>query len=223
MVLLVACGSAVPGPGRDILDEVLAHPATRRYAVEPLSAEGTAGWLRASFFPDADDRFCSALHEASGGNPWLIGELCRELARRCGTPTAAAVARDRSRGPRVGRRDRDAPGTRDRARGAAALLEAAAVLGPDAELAPRGGLDRASSAAAWPRSPTHSRRSAARRRRAADLRAAGGSRRRCTVAPGRPSEPRRTSGRRAPSATTTPPPGRWPTTSSGRPRAAARG
>jgi len=80
VALLLACGSAVPGHGRDILDELLAHPATRRCAVEPLSSEGTAGWLRASFFPDAADRFCTAVHDASGGSPWLIGELCRELA-----------------------------------------------------------------------------------------------------------------------------------------------
>ena len=129
----MACGSAVPGPGRDILDEVLAHPATRRCAVEPLSAEGTAGWLRASFFPDADDRFCAALHEASGGSPWLIGELCRELAAAGVTPTAAAVGEIEVAAPEPVGDDRDAPGTRDRARRRGAARGGGGA-GPDAEL-----------------------------------------------------------------------------------------
>ena len=139
VALLVACGSAVPGHGRDILDEVLAHPATRRCAVEPLGPEGTAGWLRASFFPDADAAFCAALHDASGGSPWLIGELCRELAAAGVTPNEAAVgaieaAAPESVGATVMRRARAIEPA------AAALLEAAAVLGPDAELRHAAGL-----------------------------------------------------------------------------------
>ncbi len=80
VVLVLGLGSAVVGVAADLLEEVLAHPATRRYRVSPLSERGTAAWLRASFFPDADDAFCAAVHESAGGVPWLVGELSRELA-----------------------------------------------------------------------------------------------------------------------------------------------
>ena len=114
-------------------------PATRHLTLEQLSAAGTAAWLRASFFPDAHDRFCEAVHEASAGSPWLVGELCRELAAAGVTPDEAAVARF-ARPPPSRSPPRScaapAPSTPD----AAVLLEAAAVLGPGAEVRHAAGL-----------------------------------------------------------------------------------
>ena len=93
------------GRGRDLLDEVLAHPATRRYRVEPLSERGTAAWLRASFFPDARRRL---LRRRSRGR--RRQSLARRRALRASWPSAGRVRRrgsDRARsrgGPRVGGR-----------------------------------------------------------------------------------------------------------------------
>jgi DNA-binding CsgD family transcriptional regulator len=133
VVVVLGLGSAVVGVAADLLDEVLAHPATRRYRVSPLSADGTAAWLRASFFPDADDAFCAAVHESTGGVPWLVGELSRELASAGVSPAAAAAERVRAAAP-----EPIAAAVMRRARaidpGAASLLEAAAVLGAGAEL-----------------------------------------------------------------------------------------
>ena len=116
IVLMLACGSAVANAAADTLEAVVSHPATRRCSVEPLSAAGTAAWLRASFFPDAHDRFCHAVHDASAGSPWLIGELCRELSAAGVEPKRRRVRAGARRGARVGGRVGDAPRPRDRAR-----------------------------------------------------------------------------------------------------------
>ena len=109
---------------------------TRRRAhlsLAQLERPGTAAWLRASFFPDAHDRFCAAVHESAGGSAWLVGELCRELAAAGVSPDAAGSAQVRAAAP-----EPLAASVMRRARaidpGAAALLEAAAVLGAGAEL-----------------------------------------------------------------------------------------
>ncbi|HEU0025249.1 MAG TPA: AAA family ATPase, partial [Thermoleophilaceae bacterium] len=149
LMLVLACGSAVRPAGGDVVEELLAHPATRRCRLDPLSAGGTAGAVRASFFPDAQDAFCAAVHEATGGSPWLIGELGRELAATGVLPTDTEApgvldAAPGSVAAAVGRRARalDADGAR--------LLEAAAVLGPGADLrqaADLAGLERPRAAA----------------------------------------------------------------------------
>ena len=136
---MLAFGSAVANAGADTLEAVVSHPATRHLTLEQLSAAGTAAWLRASFFPDAHDRFCEAVHEASAGSPWLVGELCRELAAAGVTPDEGAVAQVRAAAP-----EPLAASVMRRARAiepdAAVLLEAAAVLGPGAEVRHAAGL-----------------------------------------------------------------------------------
>ena len=99
-------------------------------------------------FPDAHDVFCAAVHEAGGGNPWLIGELARDLAGRRVDPGAAGATTVHAAAPEsvagtVMRR------ARALAPEAADLLEAAAVLGPGSEprhAAALAGLDRAQAA-----------------------------------------------------------------------------
>lgn len=46
----------------------------------PLSADGSARFLRLRW-PDADAAFCDACHDATAGNPFLLGELVADLAR----------------------------------------------------------------------------------------------------------------------------------------------
>jgi DNA-binding CsgD family transcriptional regulator len=132
VVVVLGLGSAVVAVAADLLEEVLAHPATRRYRVAPLSPGGTTSWLRDSFFPDASDGFCAAVHESTGGVPWLVGELSRELASAGVAPTAGLELVQGAAPEPV------AATVMRRARaidpGAASLLEAAAVLGPGAQL-----------------------------------------------------------------------------------------
>ncbi|MBN1529084.1 MAG: AAA family ATPase [Thermoleophilaceae bacterium] len=133
VAIVLGLGSAPRAEAADLLDEVLAHRATRRYRVEPLRRSGTAAWLRASFFPDADDAFCSAVRESTGGMPWLVREVARELATAGVRPRAGEAARARHAAP-----EPVAATLMRRARAvdheAASLLEAAAVLGPEADL-----------------------------------------------------------------------------------------
>ena len=139
IVLMLAFGSAVTSASADTLEAVVSHSATRHCTLGPLSAAGTAAWLRASFFPDAHDRFCDAVHESSAGSPWLVGELCRELASAGVEPTDQAAADVRSVAPEpvaasVMRRARAVGPDAD------VLVEAAAVLGPGAEVRHAAGL-----------------------------------------------------------------------------------
>ncbi len=139
IVLMLAFGSAVANAAADTLEAVVSHPGARRCTVQPLTAAGTAAWLRASFFPDAHDRFCHAVHDASAGSPWLIGELCRELSAAGVEPSADATAQVGAAAPEA-----VAASVMRRARAiepdAAVLLEAAAVLGPGAEVRHAAGL-----------------------------------------------------------------------------------
>jgi DNA-binding CsgD family transcriptional regulator len=149
LALVVSAGSAVRPADDDLLAELLAHPAARGCTLDPLTPAATTGWLRASFFPDAEEGFCAAVHRATGGTPWLVGELGRELAATGAAPTAQAVGEVGAAAPppvadavlrRARMLDDEAP----------SLLEAAAVLGPGAELrhaAALAGIERSRAAA----------------------------------------------------------------------------
>ena len=54
-------------------------PAARVLRPAPLSADATTAVVRGQL-PDAVDSFSSACHRATGGNPFLLGELLGELA-----------------------------------------------------------------------------------------------------------------------------------------------
>jgi DNA-binding CsgD family transcriptional regulator len=79
-VLTAAAGHP---PERDpLLDELYAHPATTILRPQPLSAVAVSRGLRDSLLPAAEPLFALACHEATGGNPLLLGELAEELALR---------------------------------------------------------------------------------------------------------------------------------------------
>jgi DNA-binding CsgD family transcriptional regulator len=59
----------------------------------PLSEEASTELVRHVLGPDADPRFCSACHAATGGNPFLLSELARSLARDEVEPVAANADR----------------------------------------------------------------------------------------------------------------------------------
>ena len=61
----------------------------------PLSAEASATVVVAALGPDATADFCEACHLATGGNPFLLGSLARELAKRGVVPDDVTAARVR--------------------------------------------------------------------------------------------------------------------------------
>jgi DNA-binding CsgD family transcriptional regulator len=98
-----------------------------------LSESATAAVVSEFFDARPEPSFSSACHEASGGNPFLVGELCRALAAEGASPLASAVAAVRTARPEAIARQAlsrlDAlPAT------ARALAEAVAVFGGDVEL-----------------------------------------------------------------------------------------
>jgi DNA-binding CsgD family transcriptional regulator len=99
----------------------------------PLSAEAVAGWVRDDLGREVDEAFAEACHRATKGNPFLLGELLREVRAESVSADADGVERLRGLSPSgiatsVLLRLAGLPAE------AAALARAAAVVG-EAELA----------------------------------------------------------------------------------------
>ena len=84
LVLMAASVEMMPSE----VAALVRHPRATHIRLGPLSREATAGWLRESGFPDADDEFCNACHDVTGGDRYFLGELSRELRARGVAPTA---------------------------------------------------------------------------------------------------------------------------------------
>ena len=74
----------------DLIRPLQSSPDARRLELRGLGADSVA-WLVRSSFPDAGDELCDAFAEASGGNPFYLRELLRELAARGEQPELAEV------------------------------------------------------------------------------------------------------------------------------------
>jgi DNA-binding CsgD family transcriptional regulator len=119
------------GESVDLLDLLEDDPATVVRTLRPLSDDGALQVVRHGLGERADEDLASACVRATGGNPFYLWELVREL-RDAGPemPSAAAVARTvpasvtRSVAVRLARLPADA----------AAVARALAVLGDDTDL-----------------------------------------------------------------------------------------
>jgi hypothetical protein len=80
IALVVALRPDEPGAPAEPLDALLAHPEVVRLALATLHEDSVAAIVRASL-PGAGGALCAACAEASGGNPFLLGELLRTVAR----------------------------------------------------------------------------------------------------------------------------------------------
>jgi DNA-binding CsgD family transcriptional regulator len=125
--------AARPDETPPALAELTTEPGARVVRPAPLSLDGVAALVAASVGASPEPAFAAACHRATGGTPFLVGELVRTLAERDIEPTAANADRVSALGPRsiaravLARLERlGAP-----ARGTARAL---AVLGPDTEL-----------------------------------------------------------------------------------------
>ena len=92
LLLTVAARPAEPGVERATLSALLDDEETIVCSPRPLSSAGTATLVRRHVGDVASDALCSACHAATGGNPFLIGELVDELRREGHDPASAQTA-----------------------------------------------------------------------------------------------------------------------------------
>jgi hypothetical protein len=128
VLLLVGCRPHAEG-----VSGVLVQPGARVLRPAALSHEAVGRWVRETIGQPTDAAFVDACHRATGGNPFLVGELLHEVQAEALDPDSAGVERLRELSPRgvatsVLLRLAGLPAS------AAALARAAAVLG-EAELA----------------------------------------------------------------------------------------
>src|SRR5215216_3068094 len=93
-LLVAATRPAEPGADEELLDALMMAPAARVLRPAPLSEEATTAFVH-SHLPEAVDSFATACHRATGGNPFLLGELIDEL----GAGHVRGTAKDATRVP----------------------------------------------------------------------------------------------------------------------------
>ena len=133
VMLALTLGTAPRGSAPLLLEQVVRHPAAIGVRVHPFSAAASARHLRDTWLPDAGPDVCGSIHDAAGGNPYLVGALGAELAEDDLEPDSEAAQRVHELGPssvaavalrRAEAVDASGP----------ALMRAASVLGAGAEL-----------------------------------------------------------------------------------------
>lgn len=129
VMIVAAARPTEPGAEQELLDELASSHSSTVLRPKPLSAAAASDLIR-SRLPTAEDSFSSACHRATGGNPFLLGELLVELAEQGTTGNAEDAAgvldfgSDRV-GRAIRRRLRMLPAE------ATSVAQAAAVLGPE--------------------------------------------------------------------------------------------
>jgi DNA-binding CsgD family transcriptional regulator len=132
VVVFLGVGNEQGRETGDVLDQVVLHAASSVLQLENLSPDAVEALVAAQGL-SRETGFCQACHGATGGNPFLLGELLTELAGR----DAASTGQEVRLVPGV------VPDTVSRAtfarirragEGAPELAAAVAVLGDDSEL-----------------------------------------------------------------------------------------
>jgi DNA-binding CsgD family transcriptional regulator/tetratricopeptide (TPR) repeat protein len=129
----IALGLRAGEPAEErAVSELAAHPAATHVSLPPLSRAAVDGLVRAQL-PRAEDGFCAACLEVTGGNPLYVRELLSAVHAEGLEPTAAAAERLAALNPPALRRHLLVRLGRlpDPAR---ALAFAAAITGDGAEL-----------------------------------------------------------------------------------------
>ena len=93
-----------PGEDPGLLAQIVADPLASVIRPAPLSIGAAARFVRGALSPDADDAFCAACHEETGGNPLLLRELMHAIAAEGLAPAGPNVPRLRALGARAGSR-----------------------------------------------------------------------------------------------------------------------
>jgi DNA-binding CsgD family transcriptional regulator len=95
---------AAAGEDQALIGQIVSDPLARVLTPGALSVAGTARLLRESLSAAADDAFCAACHEETGGNPLLLRELVRGIAVEGLAPAAVNVPRLEEIAARAGSR-----------------------------------------------------------------------------------------------------------------------
>jgi DNA-binding CsgD family transcriptional regulator len=132
VLVLLALRSREPEQEPPILEVLVGEPNVELLALRPLTEAATVELMERRL-GHADPAFCRACHEATGGNPFYLGELLAMIRDERLEPTEENAEQVPKLAPatvaraillRLGRLGKDA----------VALARAVAVLGPDAEL-----------------------------------------------------------------------------------------
>jgi DNA-binding CsgD family transcriptional regulator len=129
---LVGLRPAEAGEDPGLLNQIVADPLATVIRPAPLSLEATMRFLREALSPSADDAFCAACHEETGGNPLLLRELVHAIRVEGVVPTQANVPHLRELEARAGSRAVSLRLAWLPAE-ATAVAKAVAVLGDDAD------------------------------------------------------------------------------------------
>jgi DNA-binding CsgD family transcriptional regulator len=131
VALVCSLRSGEPPTDAALLDELMDTPWRTVLRPRALSEASVAALVRERLGDHADEAFCLACHAATGGNPFLVRELLRELADSGVVPAADRAAEVTRFGPEavaravLGRLRRLSPAAVDLARAVAVLGEAA--------------------------------------------------------------------------------------------------
>ncbi len=132
LLVLVGLRPAEPGEDPGLIGQIVSDPLATTVRPAPLSTEAVARLLRESLSPEADDPFCAACQEATGGNPLLLHELVHTIAAEGLAPTEANVPRLRELAAQAGSRAVSLRLSRLPPE-ATTLARAVAILGDDAD------------------------------------------------------------------------------------------
>ena len=131
MVLATRVGE--PEPPSDAVSQLAALPGAVVVRPAALSERGVARLVERGLREQPDESFVTACHKVTGGTPFLVGELVLALAADGIRPTAESATQVADLGPATVAHAVLLPLARLPA-SAAALVQAVAVLGSDAQL-----------------------------------------------------------------------------------------
>jgi DNA-binding CsgD family transcriptional regulator/tetratricopeptide (TPR) repeat protein len=131
----VVVGLRPEEPGQDtrLVGQILSDPLAAVIRPAPLSAGAASQVVREALSPAAEDAFCIACWEETGGNPLLLRELVHVIAAERLAPVDANVHRLRELGARAGSRATAVRLAR-LPREATMLAQSVAILGDDTDL-----------------------------------------------------------------------------------------
>jgi AAA ATPase domain len=102
--IVVSLRTGEPGEDPNLLVQIVSDPLATVIRPAPLSTRAAARFVRQALSSDADDAFCAACHEETGGNPLLLRELMHAIAAEGLAPTQQNVPRLRELGAGTGPR-----------------------------------------------------------------------------------------------------------------------
>jgi DNA-binding CsgD family transcriptional regulator len=102
--LIVALRPKEAGEAPELLSQIVSDPEATIVEPASLSSAASARLMREALSPGADDAFCAACHEITGGNPLLLRELRNGILAEDVAPSGVNIPRLRELAARAGSR-----------------------------------------------------------------------------------------------------------------------